>query len=99
MTETEQVDVFRDEMCECWADEEVPDEDSRLPWVDWPRPDEDEFIPLPPEEPDDTVESSLEEPLDGPSEDLLLPLLWPSFSDIFVCVCSLKTGITYCKYI
>ena len=42
-------------------------------------PDDEEFIP--PDEPE-MAESNLEEPLEGPSDDLLLPLL-ASFSDIF----------------
>lgn len=43
-----------------------------------PKPEEDEFVP--PDEPE-MAESSREDPLEGPSDDLLLPLL-ASFSDI-----------------
>ncbi len=55
--------------------------------MEGPRPEEEEFTALMPEEPE-AVESSLDEPLDGPSDDLLLPLL-ASFSDIFDGICTL----------
>lgn len=56
--------------------------------MEGPRPEDDEFTALMPEEPE-AVESSLDEPLDGPSDDLLLPLL-ASFSDIFVGIYTLE---------
>lgn len=66
-------------MCECCA----TDDDSLLACVEGPSPDEDEFTP----EDAEAVESRREDPLEGPSEDLLLPLL-ALFSDIFCQVSS-----------